>query len=231
MDTADVDAKVDDDVSLSGSAFASPSKTKVTPERCEHRKRALDPHSLCEHCKRSYNVEFCTSDKRCDQCDKLDLSVFELFIKGRETNLKRNQKKKDSPRKPKVTLQRDVRKSPRDHVSHYSDENVDTFEEVVPEDESESSALLSLAHSMNVNPANLQALLSQQSVQRLLVKPQPTGMHTFPLEADDRSLSMHQAAQKDAYDEFPGYDPYTDSDGNPIDSRVSLHWSFDMILV
>ena len=89
------------------------------PAPCGHNKRKLDPHSVCETCKRSRGVTLCDAVTRCGECVHLSPELFELFLESRAVNVKRNEKK-NSPRKPVVLLEGEIADPPALKLSeHY----------------------------------------------------------------------------------------------------------------
>ena len=90
-------AKVDVEADLLLSV--PPPKPKPVPTTCEHPKRGLDPHMLCEACRRRHHVDLCVMGVRCHECRFMDDSSFQVFLNERETNRLRNEKKKSSPAK------------------------------------------------------------------------------------------------------------------------------------
>ena len=163
--TADTKAKADvvvkemEDFDAESDLLLSetPPKPKPVPTNCEHPKRGLDPHLLCEACRRRHHVNLCVMDARCSECRFMDDSSFQVFLNERETNRLRNEKKKASPAKasrlPAATASGDA-PSPRDTPRRKASENLSYYSATYPEDEEAADdASGSYRHVPPISPA------------------------------------------------------------------------------
>jgi len=215
-----------DDVMVSGADAGS---DLAPPDSCNHKKKGLDPHSLCEACKRKHGILLCAVDSRCDECDRMDENSFLVLMAERNKNVVRQLKKNASPKAKKASMQspetrRSTRQSPaRPDASYLIDDDFAATKSPakgVKKSKKKASTVSSFASSLNVDPERLQAFLADPTVMASLqgsesFSPYNSGA-TQPVSYEDQlaldpsgELKFQHHAPSTDYDaQYQGYNPH-----------------------
>ena len=189
------------------------------PTQCGHVKRSLDPHSLCDACKRKHNLVLCYDNSRCDQCRYMDVRSFEVLMAERKKTAARYIKK-NSPKKQELASRSSPRKPPGIHstAQSYCDADYEDYEEpLVPtkkQSKTTAKAMGSVASSMNVDPEKLKNFLADPDVIASL-----TGEISFN---PDGSLITYDEADNEVTQDGVTFvrqiraDPYPESGGHAL---------------
>ena len=199
------------------------------PDSCNHKKKGLDPHSLCEACKRKHGILLCAVDSRCDECDRMDENSFLVLMSERNKNVVRQLKKNASPKTKKASMQspetrRSTRQSPaRPDASYLIDDDFAATKSPLKgakKLKKKASAVSSFASTLNVNPERLQAFLADPNIIASLqgsdsFNPYHSGATQAVSYEDQLALDptgevqfQHHAPPTDYDAQYPGYNPH-----------------------